>query len=175
MIAYIALLRGINVGGNRKVKMEVLRGIFENMEFQKVRTYIQTGNVLFETEETETKSLMNKIADRLKNDLGFEVTVIVRKLDEFHEVVRNCPFEAEKYDKLYITFLSDEPTLSAIDNIKSITSETEELKIIKREVYLICNKSYHEALFSNNFLEKKLGVFATTRNWNTLNKLIAMG
>jgi uncharacterized protein (DUF1697 family) len=175
MSVYIALLRGINVGGNRKVKMETLRGIFEALEYKNVKTYIQTGNVLFETEESDLSRLVDTIVSRLKGELGFEVPVIIRTLEKLEAIVKSCPFEASECENVYISFLSKEPKVEAMDNIKTITSDTAQLRIINREAYILCHKKYHEVLFSNNFLEKKLGVFATTRNWNTVNKIIELG
>jgi uncharacterized protein (DUF1697 family) len=174
MRSYIALLRGINVGGNRKVKMEVLRGIFETLNYKTVKTYIQTGNVYFETSEMDTISLSKIISDSLKNALGFEVIVIVRTIEEIKVIINNCPFNILEAENLYISFLSEEPKGTALDKLKEITSPSEELIVVNREAYILCHKKYHEALFSNNFLEKKLGVFATTRNWNTVNRLLAL-
>jgi uncharacterized protein (DUF1697 family) len=174
MSSYVALLRGINVGGNRKVKMEVLRGIFEALEYRNVKTYIQTGNVLFETEEVETNILTSTIENRLKIELGFEVIVIIRTLEDIKAIIGKCPYDASEYENVYISFFSGEPRAELKESIKEFTSDSGELRVINREAYILCHKKYHEVLFSNNFLEKKLEIFATTRNWNTVNKLLAM-
>jgi uncharacterized protein (DUF1697 family) len=168
---YIALLRGINVGG-KVVKMADLRSVMEAMGFENVQTYIQSGNVVFAAEEQDINELTLKLASRLQDEFGFEIPVLIRTLENLEEGVRNNPFSA---DEPYVSFLAKEPDQEGIEKLKSYEDKTEdELKIVGREVYIHCVGGYGRTLYSNAFLEKKLGVPATTRNWKTVNKLIDM-
>jgi uncharacterized protein (DUF1697 family) len=177
MKTHVALLRGINVSGNKMVKMEHLRGIFETLHFQNVKTYIQTGNVIFETKEENPELICDKIEKELEKVLGFEVPVILRTIEELEDSMKNNPFEGTESSENdgYITFLSSIPTDQAIDKVKTYKSDTDELRFLNREVYLLCpNKGYGKTMYSNTFLEKRLGVSATTRNWKTVNAIINM-
>lgn len=171
---YIALLRGINVSGQKIIKMENLRTIFESMQFKHVTTYIQSGNVIFEAEDQETDLLCHKIEARLQSELGYEVTVILKTNQELEEAIRHNPYEMNESDesgKLYVTFLSRQPSPEAIENLLSYQNEIDEFRILDRVVYIFCRTNYGKSQFSNNFLEKKLKVPATTRNWASVNKI----
>ncbi|WP_144940250.1 DUF1697 domain-containing protein [Paenibacillus sp. 32O-W] len=174
----IALLRGINVSGQKIIKMDQLSAIFESLGFQNVQTYIQSGNVVFQTvEEEASKELVHKIESRLKETLGYEVTVVLRTMEELEEVVERNPYDLPSLtpdEKVYVSFLSGEPAQEAKDRLLSYKNEIDDYRLRTREVYILCRKGYGKSLFSNNFLEKKLGLAATTRNWATVNKLVAM-
>jgi uncharacterized protein (DUF1697 family) len=177
METYIALLRGINVNGQKLIKMDHLRSIFESMQVRQVRTYIQSGNVLFEAEERSTDQVRQSIETKLKEELGYEVDVVVRTKSELERTIAQNPFgdmESPDDGKLYVSFLSKEPTAEALDVLASFQSDVDEYRADGREVYIRCRGQYGKSLFSNNFLEKKLGVTATTRNWQTVNKLASM-
>jgi uncharacterized protein (DUF1697 family) len=177
MKTYVALLRGINVSGKKMVKMEHLRGIFDTLHFQNVKTYIQSGNVIFETKEENSGLICDKIEKELEKVLGFNVPVIIRTVKELEDSVKNYPFDGTESSEKdgYITFLSSIPEEQAIDKIAAYKSDTDELRILNREAYLLCpNKGYGKTIYSNTFLEKKLGVSATTRNWKTINTIINM-
>lgn len=177
METYIALLRGINVNGQKLIKMDRLKSIFESMQVRQVRTYIQSGNVLFEAEEESTDQLRRSIETKLKEELGYEVDVVVRTKSELERTIAQNPFgdmESPDDGKLYVSFLSEEPTAEALDVLASFQSDADEYRADGREVYIRCRGQYGKSLFSNNFLEKKLGVTATTRNWQTVNKLAGM-
>jgi uncharacterized protein (DUF1697 family) len=175
---YIALLRGINVSGKKIIKMDRLKSMFEALGFQNVIPYIQSGNVVFETAKTETGILSETIANKINHEFGFEVTVIVRTLEELKEAIRQNPFGTDAIaedEKLYITFLSKEPTAEAIAIFESFENNIDKFRILNREVYVLCGKNgYGKSLFSNTFVEKKLKVSATTRNLETTNKLVAI-
>lgn len=178
MITYIALLRGINVSGQKIIKMTELKTMFESMQFGHVRTYIQSGNVIFETDETDTGKLVRAIEAEITRTFGFDVVVVMRTADELEAVIERNPFAAaidSEDGRVYVSFLSAEPTSAAIDHLLTYTCEADEYRAIGREVYILSRKGYGKSLFSNNFLEKKLGVSATTRNWESVNKLADMG
>jgi uncharacterized protein (DUF1697 family) len=177
MTTYVALLRGINVSGQKIIKMDALRKIFESLHFQDVKTYIQSGNVIFKTPEEDRESLVHRIEEELKRTLGYEVTVILRMVAELAEVVRQNPFAsaiASENEKVYITFLAKQPSAEAIQKLESFKNDIDDFCVVNREVFLLCRQSYGRSKFSNNFFEKILGVSATTRNLETVNKIISM-
>ncbi|RKN82149.1 DUF1697 domain-containing protein [Paenibacillus ginsengarvi] len=177
MAIYIALLRGINVSGQKLIKMDRLKEMFETMPVRNVRTYIQSGNVVFTAEETDTERLRLLIESKLREALGYGVDVVVRTKEELERAIAGNPFggeEAAGEAKLYVSFLSGEPEPAAAERLASLRSEVDEYRLIGCEAYILCRERYGQSLFSNNFLEKKLGVLATTRNWRTVNKLAAM-
>jgi uncharacterized protein (DUF1697 family) len=177
IIKYAAFLRGINVGGHRLVKMEDLRRIFESLDFAGVKTYIQSGNVIFQTAaETGVAGLTEKIERRLQESLGFEVRAMLRTLDELSEIAARNPFkEPEAGAKAYISFLSAAPDAEAKSSLASLSGDFEVFRFAERELYcLIRPGKPGKELFSNNFIEKRLKVAATTRNPATVNKVLLL-
>ncbi|MDF2960205.1 MAG: hypothetical protein K0S39_1940 [Paenibacillus sp.] len=178
MTRYVALLRGINVSGQKIIKMDHLKRFFESLQFQNVKTYIQSGNVIFDTGKEETDTLRKMLESKLHEVFGFEVTVVIRTIDEMEEIIKRNPFnlnESQENEKIYVSFLSGEPGTEAIASLLTYKNEVDDFHVLKREVYILCRGNYGKSLFSNNFLEKKLKLSATTRNWQTVNKLAAMG
>lgn len=174
MTTYIAFLRGINVGGQKIIKMEKLKEIFESLQFQNVKTYIQSGNVMFESTE-DSPDILCKIEAELESVLGYKVTSIIRTADELEKVIKQNPFStSEGFEKQYVTFLHGEPAAEAVDRLMSYKNDVDDFCIINREVFLLCGKGYGKTKFSNHFLESKLDVLATTRNWKTINKVLNM-
>ncbi|MFB9758893.1 DUF1697 domain-containing protein [Ectobacillus funiculus] len=174
MTIYIAFLRGINVGGKKIIKMEKLKDIFKSLYFQNVKTYIQSGNVIFDSTE-ESADILYKIETELENVLGYKVTSIIRTADELEEIIKQNPFSAsEDVEKQYVTFLHREPTVEAGDRLMSYKNDVDDFCVTHREVFLLCGKGYGKTKFSNHFLESKLDVLATTRNWKTVNKILNM-
>ncbi|OPH57555.1 hypothetical protein BC351_03250 [Paenibacillus ferrarius] len=176
MPRYIALLRGINVSGQKIIKMDKLRDIFESMGFQKVITYIQSGNVIFNSDDGPDE-VRDRIVSELLSQLNFDIPVVIRTVDQFKEVVNQTPhavIKTEENEARYITFLSQQPSAERLAKLESFQNEVDEFQVIGLTVYLLIRKNYGESKFNNNFLEKKLGVTATTRNWETVNKLILL-
>ncbi|MDQ3797958.1 MAG: DUF1697 domain-containing protein [Acidobacteriota bacterium] len=179
MIKYAAFLRGINVGGHHLVKMEDLRRVFEAMNFTAVKTYIQSGNVIFRAaaEETSAGELEEKIERELREAFGFEVRAMLRTLDELEEIVARNPFkEPEAGAKAYISFLSAAPDAGAKESLESLSNDFEVFRFGGvRELYSLLRPGKPgKELFSNNFIEKRLKVAATTRNPNTVNKVLLL-
>jgi uncharacterized protein (DUF1697 family) len=173
---YIALLRGINVG-QKTIKMEHLKALLESMDLRNVRTYIQSGNVVFDSESDNEGELAAKLEKKLQETYSFQVPVIMRTLHEMEEIIRNTPYRSgdlKESESVYVTFLSDIPSKAAIDNAKSAPSGNDEFVVQGREAYILIRDSYGTTKLSNAFLEKKLKVNATTRNWATVNKLADM-
>jgi uncharacterized protein (DUF1697 family) len=173
MTRYVAFLRAVNIGG-RVVKMEDLRKMFDIPGFKNITTYIQTGNVIFDTAETDKLVLIQKIETKLLKALGYEVKTILKTIPEIATVVKKNPFPNHADDmNLYVSFLLDKPTTEAITALSALQTDNEQLQVINTEVYLLCRKgTYGNSVFSNNFFEKKLKTPATTRNWATVNKML---
>ncbi|KZE82144.1 hypothetical protein AV654_08795 [Paenibacillus elgii] len=174
MNTYVAMLRGINVSGQKIIKMDRLKSIFESMQLQEVTTYIQSGNVIFGTTESDKVVLRDRIESTLKEALGYDVPVVIRSNDELDEVIKLNPFavaELPEGEKVYVTFLASQPTAEAVAHFESYSNNVDDFRVLNREVYILSRKGYGKSLFSNNFVEKKLKVTATTRNWETVNKL----
>lgn len=169
MKRFIALLRGINVSGQKKIKMSDLKSLFEEVGFQNVETYIQSGNVIFSSKELSVKILESKISSGIKNKFGFDVQVIVLNPEEIEYVIRANPFIKKKKDteRLYVTFLGKNPSNENFDKINSADYLPEEYAIDGRHIYLFVPNGYGKAKLNNNFFENKLKVLGTTRNWKT--------
>jgi len=177
MKSYIALLRGINVAGQKKIKMDALKAVFEQMDLLNVRTYIQSGNVLFESGEKDEAALAKRIERGIEEAFGFQVPVVLRTEEQLADVVRRNPYELSgrpETDSLYVTFLRTVPSEEAVASCLALRNEIDEFIIDGLEVFVLIHKSYGESKFSNNFMEKKLKTVATTRNWETVNKLLGM-
>ncbi len=178
MIKCIAFLRGINVGGHRLIPMETLRQLFTSMGFERAKTYIQSGNVIFETREIDTNRLEKDIEKHLLQALGYEVPVLIRTDAQVSEVVRNNPFAdrlAEEKAKLYVAFLTKEPGDEATSSLLSFNGEVENYRIQNREVYCLLHKAENDRRrYALDSLEKILGVSATLRNWATVNKVLSL-
>jgi uncharacterized protein (DUF1697 family) len=171
---YIALLRGINVGGHKRIKMADLKKLFESMGLRKVKTYIQSGNVLFESEE-EAEVLGRKMEDEIKNEFGFSVTVVLRTASELEQIIENCPFTTDNLpegESVQVAFLAGTPTEEGIYYLKTYNSNPDEYQIIGNDVYLF----FHQSILDSKLATQlpKLGVQATVRNWKTVSKLASM-
>lgn len=174
---YISLLRGINVGGQKKIRMTDLKNIFEFLDFKNVKTYVQSGNVIFDYEPTDTKVLAGQIENKISQTYGFEVKIIIHTDDELENIINNNPFVKEpdiELDKLHVTFLLDIPEPSTILSLSVKKEENEKFLIISREVYLYCPNGYGNTKLSNAVFERKLKTVATTRNWRTINNLLEL-
>jgi uncharacterized protein (DUF1697 family) len=174
---YVAMLRGINVSGHKVLKMEKLRATFASLRFDDVKTYIQSGNVVFKTANASTASLEKKIAGKILVEYGFPVPVLVRTSQELDTVLKNNPLlKQEGIDeaRLHVTFLSEPAPKTAGEILKSLAAKSERFAVCGREIYLFCPEGYGITGLSNSAIEKKLSVRATTRNWRTVNVLFEM-
>ncbi len=177
MTSYVAMLRGVNVAGQKPVKMERLRAAFEQLGFSDIATYLQSGNIVFRTASSSTTSLTNRIELQLQKEFGFAVPVFLRTAEEMSQVVNGNPFVKDKtldVARLHVTFLFQAAPGKAAKSLEPLAAIQERFKISGREVYLYCPNGYGRTKLSNNAIEKKLAVGATTRNWNTVNALLEM-
>ncbi len=172
MTVLITLLRGINVSGKNKIKMEELRSLYESLGFEEIHTYIQSGNVIFRTNLLDTTQMITQIRNKINQEYGFDVIVIVRTPEEFDQIIKNNPYSDKDLTKVHVAFLSNEQYSYSIDELeKSITGQ-EEFEIRDKEIYLYLPHGSGRTKLTNNFFEKKLGMKATTRNLRTINKIL---
>jgi uncharacterized protein (DUF1697 family) len=180
MRTYIALLRGINVGGKNKVKMADLKRTFEASGLSRVQTYIQSGNVLFESDEEEAP-LRQRIEERIAADFGIQVVVVLRTLAEMERIAANCPFSAEDIaeaeaasdaESLYVALLLEAPVPEKAERLSAYSTPDDRFQLAGRDVYLLFRYSVRDSKLAAQL--PKLGVPATVRNWNTIQKLVAL-
>jgi len=175
---FISILRGINVSGQKKILMADLKALYESLRFKDIATYIQSGNVVFKSNEKITDlHIAKKIEEAIFKNYNFQVPVIVRSSDEMKKIVSSNPFLKQKnidVKKLHVTFLSEIPAKTAVETIENIDFSPDQFVISGKEIYLRIPESYGETKLSNQFFEKKLKVSATTRNWNTVMELMEM-
>lgn len=177
MHSYIAILRGINVSGQKMIKMEALRQLFENLGFAKVKTYIQSGNVVFLSDQPSPADLEKQISTHILAQFGYQVPVLVIEKTVWESVFKNNPFVNQRNEdigKLHVTFLAANPAPAQVDKIKDMAYPPDEFILAGNAVYLFCPNGYGNTKLSNTFFENKLKVSATTRNWKTVQELLNM-
>jgi uncharacterized protein (DUF1697 family) len=174
MKTYISILRGINVSGSKTIKMDELRKTYEKLGFKSVLTYVQSGNVIFTSESSNTKELENQITKEIEKVFGFNVPVIVLEKETLEEIINKNPFSEKKGrnpDYFYVTFLSEEPIEYDSKIIENKKQQDEEIAFSDKAVYIYCPNGYGKTKLNNTFIESKLKVTTTTRNWKTTNEL----
>ncbi len=177
METYISLLRGINVSGQKKIIMADLKSLYEKLGFQDVQTYIQSGNVIFESLKADKSAIKIKIESKIREQYGFIVPVQLLEFEELNEVFANNPFvnkRNEDISKLHVTFLEEVPEAELRSEIMNIQSTSDEFIISGKVIYVFCPNGYGRTRLNNTFFEKKLKTSATTRNWKTISKLIEL-
>ena len=177
MNTYVALLRGINVGGRKLIKMDQLLQIFTAAGCRNVRTFIQTGNVIFESSSKDTKALTRKIERALEAKLGYSVTVILKQLSQLESIVKRNPFKkfaAETEAVPFVVFFNGEPDSQLKLPLKWPAENLEVFEIKDGAALVVARRKQNGRFdFPNAVLEKNFGVSATTRNWNTVQKIVA--
>lgn len=171
---YVAFLRGINVGGHNKVKMETLREVFGALGFQNTKTYINSGNVIFETAKTDDNKLAAKIEKAIETEFSLNIRVMVRSLAEIEDIIKNNPFEGQfENDKdLHILFLDEKLAEEKRTALLSNNNENEMFAVRNREIFCLLRISVLDSLLGKDYVGKKLKVSATARNWRTVNKIL---
>ena len=177
MPAYIAMLRGINVSGQKIIRMEHLRRSCAALGFQSVQTYVQSGNIVFLATGKSPPALSKRISEAILHDFGFSVPVLVKTSKEMGEVIRKNPFLKEAgldLSRLHVTFLSEAVSKSVLKDLEALASKQDRFCVGRQEIYLHCPDGYGISKLSNAAFEKALSVTATTRNWKTVNALFEM-
>ena len=174
MKTYIILLKGINVGGHKKVPMAELRELLSKSGFENVKTYIQSGNVILQSAEINIQNIEKEIKNAILDHFGFEVFVLAKTRQELKCIFDNSPFIKEKKVKSYFTMLHQTPSAELVKIASEKKYEGEEYFIIENCIYYFCAKGYGQAKFNMSLFERKLETFATSRNYNTMVKLLSL-
>ncbi len=177
MPIYIALLRGINVGRNKRIKMDELRKSFEALGLDHVATYIQSGNIVFKAGKVSPSSLSKKIEDRILGDFGHSVPVILRTADEMKQTIANNPFLKDRGidpTKLHVVFLANAPASAVLEKLETMTMKPDRSCCLGREIFLYLPNGVSESALMKAPLDRVLSVVTTTRNWNTTTQLLQM-
>jgi uncharacterized protein (DUF1697 family) len=177
MAVIISMLRGVNVGAHNRVKMDALRALYEALKLRDPRTYVQSGNVIFETKEQDLARLSKRIEKAIEQTFGFRADVILRTAPELRDVVARNPF-ADRPDiqpgKLLVTFLARDPGVEAAQKVLQIKTEPEELRIDGRELYIYFPNGQGRTKMSWAAVERALQTPCTGRNWNSVTKMLEL-
>jgi uncharacterized protein (DUF1697 family) len=175
MAVIVSMLRGVNVGGHNKIKMDALRALYESLGLRNVESFIQSGNVLFRTKERDLPALAKRIQNGIERQFGFRPAVILRTCSELRDVIRRNPFAKRRGiepNRLLVTFLASDPGAEARERLKRMKTEPEELLIEGREVFIYFPNGMARPKLSWPTIEKMLGTSGTGRNWNSVAKLL---
>jgi uncharacterized protein (DUF1697 family) len=177
MPRYVALLRSVNVAGHGRVAMDDLRASFTALGYEDVVTYIQTGNVLFTAPSQSEKAVVAAVEEQMARDFGDAPAVLLRTLPGLRRIGSASPFAKAGADpaRHHVTFLAGAPSKAALAALDLPPSGRDELVIDGREVYVHTPDGYAGTKYTGTFLERRLGVVSTTRNWNTVTKLCQLG
>ena len=173
LMPHVALLRGINVGGKNLVPMAALTEMFVKAGCEGVRTYIQSGNVVFAAAAGDAAKLPGLISKRIEKRLGLRVPVVLRTAAELRRVVNGNPFAGSE-DVLHVAFLADEPTKAQVAALDPERSPGDSFLVRGREVYMHCPNGMARTKLTNAYFDSKLGTVSTARNWRTVLKLVEM-
>lgn len=175
---YLALLRGINVGTSGRIRMDALKRLLEEAEFCDVETYIQSGNVLLSSDDTETAA-RETIERALKDGAAITTTAVLRTAQELNAMIRNCPFSAESIAKaqarnaegesFYVCLLPQEPDAQTLVKLSAVESQDDSFAVLGRDIYLLLGQSIRTSKLAIRL--QKLFPNMTVRNWNTITKL----
>lgn len=177
MPVFICLLRGVNVGGNKMLKMDALKKLCGSLGLTDASTYLQSGNVVFRTEATDRAVVVRRLEEGIRKACALDVRVILRTPAELKKVIDANPLDpSERNPKgLLVAFLNGELGKGAKELLTSLKAPSEELAFGTREIYLYFTEGIAGSKLSNALTEKKIGVTVTARNWNTVNALLQMG
>ena len=178
MAVIVSMLRGVNVGGHNKIKMDALRALYESLKLRDAKTYLQSGNVIFRTEERDLPRLTKRIEDGIERKFRFRPDVILRTAAEMREVIAKNPF-AKRHgmepSKLLVSFLASDPGEEARERVRQMKCAPEELRIEGRELYIYFPNGIGRSKLSPGALEKALKTAGTGRNWNSVTKMLEIG
>lgn len=176
MPRYVALLRSVNIGGYGRMAMKELRESFLALGYDDVVTYIQSGNVLFSAPSKSEAAIVDDIERQIAQDFGDAPAVLLRTVPELRRVGSKSPYAKVQANPAlhHVTFLHTAPSKSVLKALELPPSGKDELVVLGREVYVHTPNGYAETKYTGAFLERRLGVVSTTRNWNSVTKLCAL-
>ena len=173
MNTFIALFRGINVGGKNILPMKDLAGILEGVGYNNVKTYIQSGNVVFQTKKKQANNIAGEISVKISESFGFEPRIMLLAASDLERAIENNPFKTENGKALHFYFLDSCPKNPDIEKLIAVKSKSEEFKLHKNVFYLYAPDGIGRSKLAAK-VEQCMGLPVTARNWNTVNKLISM-
>jgi len=171
------MLRGVNVGGHNKIKMEALRALYESLKLRDSQTYVQSGNVIFRSDERDIARLTKRIEEGIERKFGFRPDVILRTAAEMRDVVERNPFAKRRGiepGKLLVSFLGSDPGEEAREKVRQMKCDPEEMRIEGREIYIYFPNGMGRSKLPWAGLGKMLKTPATGRNWNSVTKMMEM-
>ena len=171
---HVALLRGINVGGKNKLPMKELAALFREAGCEDVRTYIQSGNVLFRAGSTPADAIPSLISASIQERFGYRIPVVTRTAADLRATVEANPFAAAEADKLLVLFLADAPDAEQVDALDLDRSPGDEFAVVGREVFLHCPNGFARSKLTNSYFDSALSTTSTGRNWRTVGKLLEL-
>ena len=177
MTVIIAMLRGVNVGGHNLIKMEELRALCGKLKLRDVQTYVQSGNLVFRSDERDLAALAKKIESGIEKKFHFRPRVILRKVAEMRKVIARNPFANRRGiepNRLLVTFLAGEPSAEAREEVRAMKTDPEEMHIDGQEAYIYYPNGMARPKLSWPAVERVLKVTGTARNWNSVTKLLEM-
>lgn len=173
----ISMLRGVNIGGHHKIKMEELRALYHSLKLRDVETHIQSGNVIFRTAESDSARLGRRIEDTIEKKHGFRPSAILRTPAEFRDVIARNPFAKRREmepSKLAVIFLESDPGKEIREKVLAMEADPEELRMEGRELYIYFPNGMARPKLSISRIERIMKTPSTGRNWNTVRKLLEM-
>lgn len=177
MPVLISMLRGINVGGHNKINMQALRALYEALKFEGPRTYVQSGNVIFQTKEKISPALVKKIQNAIEREFGCRPEVILRTTSELRKAIAATPFPSHRGlepGKILVTFLAAEPGPEAQAALLKLKSYPEELHLKGRELYIYFPNGAGRSKLPWSSVEKHFKTTGTARNWNSVTKMLGI-
>ena len=177
MAVIISMLRGVNLGGHNKLKMEALRALYESLKLRDAQTYVQSGNVIFRTDERDMARLAKRIEDGIDKKFGFRPDVILRTAEEMRDVVARNPFAKRRGiepGKLLVSFLASDPGEEGREKVRQMKCDPEEMRIEGREIYIYFPNGAGRSKLNWAGLGKMLKTPATGRNLNSVTKMLEM-
>lgn len=174
MSVFISLLRGINVGGHKKLKMASLKGLYESLGLHQTQTVLQSGNAIFRADSTEARAIVSQIEDGILQHFGFESRVILRTPEQLMTITADPVFsieERETPNRCLVMFTEQPPMPDTVSGFLQAHKGSEIVRFRGDEVYAYYPNGAGQSKLSNNALEKSLNITGTARNWNTINRL----
>ena len=171
MPTHISLLRGINVGGNKQIRMADLKELYESLGFSAVTTYVQSGNVVFDADSADAPALTARIEAAIAGRFGFDVTVLLRSADDLRRILDGNPFPGVETTQLHVLFLAATPDPAGAQTLTVPVVDGEDWRLTGQEIYLHYPNGSGRSKMTAAFFERKLGLAGSARNWNTVNAL----
>ena len=174
---FIAFIRGINVGRKNRIKMADLVKTLSLLGLKNIKTYLQSGNILFEHDSFDDINISDEIERKISQEFGISVNVIIRSVDELESIIKFNPFIKDldiEPSKMHVTYLREIPDKDIIFILEQFKGENENLKFNGKEIYLYLPNGYAKTKLTNEFFEKKLKTVATTRNWKTTTRILEL-